>query len=296
MKATLKELGQVATNVGWCLGIAWRTVQRPQARRVGFRPAIGTFAYALFHRRQRAAAHNAAILLRRQGFAAQAIGVATATTPRGPISGWAVRVAVLTPLAANAGWADAPPLRQQGDLARRFAAAEVAQEHWAAQSRYQADPHDDATVSLARQEIADAQALEDALERLAVPFRDLLEERRAYRIAAASGRRVRAPQADYVADYRRARTKQEQQQLDRFLRATRPALWESLWYQRTYGRPLRPISDQRLEAWASAEDARLRAVSADDDAIIDVLGPWDGTTDQTADGALARTDHSYARW
>jgi hypothetical protein len=133
-----------------------------------------------------------------------------------------------------------------------------------------------------------------------VPFRDLLDERRVYRSAVAAGRRARKPQPDFAPDYRRARTKQQQQQVDRFLRIARPALWESLWYQQTYGRPLRPLSDKRIDAWADAEDARLREVIADDESVIALLGPWDGATDQTDDGTLARElarlDHSYARW
>jgi hypothetical protein len=300
MKATLKELGQLATQQGGCLGITWRTIQRQKARRPSYRPAICTFAYVLFHPSQRFAGHNTAVQLRQRGIAAQQIGLASTTTPRGAITGWTIRVPVLTPLAANAGWAAAPPLWQQGPTAQRRAIAEAAQAYHLEHVRYPADPYDDALVSLARQERADAEALEDTLDQLSVPFRDLLDERRVYRSAVAAGRRARKPQPDFAPDYRRARTKAQQQQLDRFLRVARPALWESLWYQQTYGRPLRPLSDKRIDAWADAEDARLREVIADDEAVIDLLGPWDGTTDQTDDGTLARElarhDHSYACW
>jgi hypothetical protein len=300
MKATLKELGQLATQQGGCLGIAWRTIQRQRPRRPGYRPALCTFAYVLFHPGQRCAGHNTAIQLRQRGIAAQQVGLASTSTPRGAITGWAVRVPVLTPLVANAGWAAAPPFWQQGPAAQRRAIAEAAQAYHLEHARYSADPYDDALVSLARQEWADAEALDDALDQISVPFRDLLEERRMYRSAVAAGRRARTPQPDFAPDYRRARTKQQQQQLDRFLRMARPALWESLWYQQTYGRPLHPLSDKRIDAWADAEDARLRAVMADDESVIDLLGPWDGTSDQTDDGTLARElarlDHSYARW
>jgi hypothetical protein len=290
MKATLKELGQIATRHGGCLGIAWRTVQRPRPQRRGYRPAICSFAYVLFAHAQRFAAHNTAIRLRQRGIPAQAIGYATAATPVGHRTGWTVRVPVLTPLAAGAGWAAAPPLWQQGHARHRYTRAE----------RNDDFATDDTPAVLARQALAEAEALDDTLEQISVPYRDLLDERRVYRSAIAAGKRVRKPQPDFAPDYRRARTKAQQQQMDRFVRATRPALWESLWYQRTYGQPLRAISDKRLDAWADAEDARLREVIADDEAIIDILGPWDGSTDQTDDGALARElarfDQSYTRW
>jgi hypothetical protein len=324
-KATLKTVGQTAVHVGWCMGIAWQTIRAQRARRPGFLPAIGTFAHVIFAPHHPEAALNLALLLRQHGYDARFAGLQCVTAEPGyPRTGWVTTVAILTPAHAREGWAAAPRYVNQGAIARADARWERIREERRREERFS-----DAWLDDLRHAAHDEEALEQALDAATVPYRDLMEERRAQkqtdyrwvagvllaalalrrghtRLAATllpTGRRPRRPQPDFYVTAP-PRTKQadaaRERAVEAYIDTFRPALYESRWYEQTYGRPLRERSDAALERAADEAAAHAVAVAADDAEVLAELGPWDGCTDATEDGELARElgryDHSYRDW